>query len=201
IALFIGVGIFFNFIMLASSFAIVKFTLMIISLAAVISIILLIGTQRFLYAVILTTYKICQKYEKHTGYRIINSKNLLFQMVPFICVILIIISLIGYSKAVQQEGFATANYYRAYINAKEIQPSEVNMESLKEILESIPLEDKSHYYFIITPNDEEIYVSNQDGYISDFVLKYRDYFYEKSNGVLYEDFGIDEQLYTYDIKD
>ena len=201
IALFIGVGIFFNFIMLASSFAIIKFTLMIISLAAIISIILLIGTQRFLYAVILTTYKICQKYEKHTGYRIINSKNLLFQMVPFICVILIIISLIGYSKAVQQEGFATANYYRAYINAKEIQPSEVNMESLKEILESIPLEDKSHYYFIITPNDEEIYVSNQDGYISDFVLKYRDYFYEKSNGVLYEDFGIDEQLYTYDIKD
>ena len=55
--------------------------------------------------------------------------------------------------------------------------------------------------FIITPNDEEIYVSNPDGYISDFVLKYRDYFYEKSNGVLYEDFGIDEQLYTYDIKD
>ncbi len=33
-----------------------------------------------------------------------------------------------------------------------------------------------------------------------FVLKYRDYFYNQSNGILYESFGVDEQLYTYDIK-
>ena len=51
-----------------------------------------------------------------------------------------------FKAAVQQEGLATANYYRAYIETKDIQPSEVNMENLKEILGSIPLEDKSHYY-------------------------------------------------------
>ncbi len=112
IALFIGVGLFFNFIMLASAFAIMRFTLMIIALASILSIILLIGSQKYLYNVILTTYQVSSKYKKHTGYRIINSQNLLFQMVPFIAVILIIISLIGYSKAVQQEGFATANYYQ-----------------------------------------------------------------------------------------
>ena len=118
IALFIGVGLFFNFIMLASAFAIMRFTLMIIALASILSIILLIGSQKYLYNVILTTYQVSSKYKKHTGYRIINSQNLLFQMVPFIAVILIIISLIGYSKAVQQEGFATANYYRVYIKQK-----------------------------------------------------------------------------------
>ena len=105
------------------------------------------------------------------------------------------------SKAVQQEGFATANYYRVYIKTKNIQPEEVNMENLKTILGSIPLESESHYYFIIPPGDKNIYVSNPSGSISDFVLKYRDYFYNQSNGILYESFGVDEQLYTYDIKD
>ena len=201
IVLFITVGIIFNFIMLASPFAIMRFTLMIIAIASIISIILLIGTQRYLYNVILTTYQVSNNYQKHTGYRIINSQNLLFQMVPFIAVILIIISLIGYSKAVQQEGFATANYYRVYIKTKDIQPSQVNMETLKQILDTIPLESDSHYYFIISPNDKEIYVSNPEGSISDFVLSYRNYFYTKTNGILYEKFGVDEQLYVCDITD
>ena len=199
--LIIGIGILFNFIMLASFFAILKFTLMIIALASIISIILLIGTQRYLYNIILTTYDISNKYEKNIGHRINNSQNLLFQMVPFIAVVLIIISLIGYSKAVRQEGFAIGNYYNAYLESKNIDSQDVNMDSLKEILNTIPLQDDSNYYFIISPNDEEIYVSNPNGSISDFVLSYRDYFYDKTNGFLYEKFGIDEQLYAMNLKD
>ena len=61
IVLFIGVGLFFNFIMLASSFAIMRFTLMIIALASILSIILLIGSQRYLYNVILTSYHVSKK--------------------------------------------------------------------------------------------------------------------------------------------
>lgn len=196
-----SIGILFNFIMLASALAILRFTLMIIAVASIISIILLIVSQKFLYAVILTTYETNNKYEKNIGYRITNSQNLLFQMVPFIAVILIIISLIGYSKAVQQEGFSIGNYYRAYMESKNIEPSQVNMENLKEILSTIPLQDKSHYYFILSPNDEEIYVSSPDGVISDFVLSYRNYFYEQTNGFLYEKFGVDEQLYAMKLTD
>lgn len=196
-----SIGILFNFIMLASAFAILRFTLMIIAIASIISIILLIVSQKFLYSVILTTYEVSNKYEKNIGYRITNSQNLLFQMVPFIAVILIIISLIGYSKAVQQEGFSTGNYYRAYMESKNIEPSQVNMENLKEILSTIPLQDKSHYYFIISPNDEEVYISSPDGSISDFVFSYRDYFYEQTNGFLYEKFGVDEQLYAMKLTD
>ena len=199
--LIISIGIIFNFIMLASTFAILRFTLMIIAIAAIISIVLLIGTQKILNKVILSTYEITNKYEQHTGFRITNSQNLLFQMVPFIALILIIISLIGYSKAVQQEGFATGSYYKGYLESKNITEDQVNMDDLKEILSSVPLQDSSHYYFIITPNDEEIYVSNPEGHISDFVLSYRDFFFDQSDGFLYESFGIDEQLYTMELTD
>ena len=199
--LIVAIGILFNFIMLASAFSIIRFTLMIIALASIISLILLMAVQKFLYNIILTTYNVTKKYEKHIGYRITNSQNLLFQMVPFITVILIVISLIGYSKSVQQEGFATGNYYKAYMESKNITTDQVNMEDLKEILSTIPLQKESNYFFIITPNDKEIYTSNPDGTISDFVLAYRDYFYDKTDGFLYEKFGIDEQLYTMDLKD
>ena len=199
--LIISVGIIFNFIMLASAFSILRFTLMIVSVASIVSIILLIVTQKFLYNVIITTYEISNKYEKNNGYRITNSQNLIFQMVPFIAVILIIISLIGYSKTVQQEGFSTGNYYKAYLESKNISPQQVSMESLKEILSTIPLQNDSHYYFIISPHDETIFVSSEQGEISDFVLSYRDYFYDQTNGFLYEKFGVDEQLYAMDLTD
>ena len=199
--LIITIGILFNFIMLASELAILKFTLVIIAVASLISIILLIGTQQFLYNVIITTYNISNKFEKNIGYRIPNSHNLLFQMVPFITFILIVISLIGYSKAVQQEGFATGNYYKAYIESKNIDKEQVNMESLKNVLSTIPLLKNDHYYFIISPNDKDIYTSNPNGIISDFVIQYKNYFYDKTNGFLYEKFGVDEQLYTIDLKD
>ena len=199
--LIISVGIIFNFIMLASAFSILRFTLMIVSVASIVSIILLIVTQKFLYNVMITTYEISNKYEKNNGYRITNSQNLIFQMVPFIAVILIIISLIGYSKTVQQEGFSTGNYYKAYLESKNISPQQVSMESLKEILSTIPLQNDSHYYFIISPHDETIFVSSEQGEISDFVLSYRDYFYDQTNGFLYEKFGVDEQLYAMDLTD
>ena len=199
--LIITIGILFNFIMLASELAILKFTLVIIAVASLISIILLIGTQQFLYNVIITTYNISNKFEKNIGYRIPNSHNLLFQMVPFITFILIVISLIGYSKAVQQEGFATGNYYKAYIESKNIDKEQVNMESLKNVLSTIPLLKNDHYYFIISPNDKDIYTSNPNGIISGFVIQYKNYFYDKTNGFLYEKFGVDEQLYTMNLKD
>lgn len=197
----ITIGILFNFIMLASKLAIIRFTLMIIAIASIISIILLIGTQKILYKVNLTTYEVTNKYEEHNGFRVTNSRNLLFQMVPFIAVILIVISLIGYSKAVQQEGYAKGNYYKAYLETKNITPEKVNMENLKQILDTIPLQDETNYYYIISPDDKEIYTSNPEGNISDFVLSYRDYFLSGKDGFLYEKFGVDEQLYVMELKD
>lgn len=194
IILFFTVGLFFNFVMLANALSIIRFTLIILSIASLLAILLLIVTQKYLTQVLLTTYNVCTKYEKHTGFRITNSKNIIIQITPIFLVILIVLSLIGYSKAVTQEGFASANYYRAYIDTKNIQPSDVTTDNLKEILDTIPLKNNWDYYFIITPDDKEIYTSKQDGEISSFVLAYRDFFSEKTDGIWYEKFGVDEQL-------
>lgn len=194
IILFFTVGLFFNFVMLANALSIIRFTLIILSIASLLAILLLIVTQKYLTQVLLTTYNVCTKYEKHTGFRITNSKNIIIQITPIFLVILIVLSLIGYSKAVTQEGFASANYYRAYIDTKNIQPSDVTTDNLKEILDTIPLKNNWDYYFIITPDDKEIYTSKKDGEISSFVLAYRDFFSEKTNGIWYEKFGVDEQL-------
>lgn len=201
IVLFLTVGLIFNFIMLASILSIIRFTLMILSIAALLSILLLVVTQKHLSQVILTTYEICPTYEKHTGYRITNSKNIIIQITPIFLVVLIVLSLIGYSKAVTQKGNASANYYKAYVQSKNIQKKDVNLNGLKKILDTIPLNESSDYYFIISPNDESIYTSNPNGTVSSFALDYRDFFGERTGGIWYEKFGVDEQLCSYKFLD
>ena len=201
IILFFTVGLVFNFIMLANPLSIIRFTLMIVSIAALLSILLLVVTQRCLTPVLLTTYKVNPKYEMRIGHRITNSKNIIIQITPIFIVILIVLSLIGYSKAVTQEGVASSNYYQAYIDTKNIQPSEVNFTDLKEILSSIPLKNSWDYYFIISPNDKEIYTSKENGEVSSFALAYRDFFDDRTNGIWYEKFGVDEQLSSHKVKD
>lgn len=201
LVLIVLIGIIFNFIMLASKLAILKFTLMIISIASVISVAMLIGSQRSLYKVIMTTYEYTHKYEKNLGYRITNSQNLLLQVTPFIAVVLIVISLIGYSKTVSQEGRTIANYYKAYLASKNITPSQVNTQSLKNILKSIPLQSQNDYYFIIPPHDKDIYVSKEGETLNNFILQYRDFFYDENTGMLYDKYESDEQLYALRLKD
>ena len=194
IILFLGVGLIFNFIMLANILSIIRFTLIILSIASLLAILMLIVTRRYLTQILLTTYDVCPTYEKHTGFRITNSKNIIIQITPIFLVILIVLSLIGYSKAVTQEGYASANYYRAYIDTKNIQPKDVNMSNLKKQLDTIPLKNNWDYYFIITPDDKEIYTSKEDGEITSFVLDYRDFFDERTKGIWYEKFDVDDQL-------
>lgn len=201
LVLIVLIGIIFNFIMLASKLAILKFTLMIISIASVISVAMLIGSQRSLYKVIMTTYDYTHKYEKNLGYRITNSQNLLLQVTPFIAVVLIVISLIGYSKTVSQEGRTIANYYKAYLSSKNITPSQVNTQSLKNILKSIPLQSENDYYFIIPPHDKNIYVSKEGETLNNFILQYRNFFYDENTGMLYDKYESDEQLYALRLKD
>lgn len=201
IFLFLGVGLIFNFIMLANLLSIIRFTLIILSIASLLAILMLIVTQKYLRQILLTTYDVCPTYEKHTGFRITNSKNIIIQITPIFLVILIVLSLIGYSKAVTQEGYASANYYRAYIDTKDIHNNQVNVDNLKKILDTIPLKNDWDYYFIITPDDKEIYTSKADGEVSSFALAYRDFFDDRTDGIWYEEFGVDEQLCSVKLTD
>lgn len=194
-------GLLLNLVMLAQPFAVVKFTLMIISLASITALSVLIISQKYLYNILESTYIKDKRYERNNGIRIKNSLSLQIQMLPFVLVVLILISLVGYSKAMNKQGETITSYYKAYLEAEEEKMNNINIDSLKQFLDKIPVYNKSDYYFIITPNDETIYVSDKDGSISSFVLDYRDFFFKKTDGRLYENFGIDEQLYAKKVLD
>ena len=200
-SLFVVIGIIFNLIMLVQFFTIIKFTLAIIAITSIISLLTFIITQRYLTIVLLSTYNVTTIYEKNVGYRISNTKSLILQTMPFIAVILIILSLIGYSKAIEQLGHASANYYKVYLEKMNTEKEKISEDYLIQKLEEIPLNDTSDMYFIIRPN-ETIYNSDATKGISRFVIEYKNFFFNDfDEGMLYERFGIDEQIYAIKIED
>lgn len=198
--MFVLMGVILNIIMLVEVNTFIKFTLMIIAVVSLISLCSFIATQKYLYHILGTTYQTNQKYEKNNGFRIKTHIGLLIQAFPLILAMLIIPILFGYANTVEQKGIGIGDYYRAYLDSQEIDKN-VTLDNMKKILDKIPLKSNEDYYFIITPNDKEIYTSNQNGYISSFVLDYRDYFFTETDGMLYEKFGIEEQLYAKKIID
>lgn len=201
LSLFLIVGITFNFIMLIEFFTIIKFTLMVVSLTSLISLFIFIITKKFLDQVLETTYEITDYYQIKNATRISVVANLMMQMIPFLAVILIIVSLLGYAKSTERRGQASVNYYKVYLETQDIQTNQVNEKELRSILDTIPLEQETDYYFIIQPEDKNIYVSNSNGEVSQFMLDYRDFFIEKTNGITYEKFGVDEQAYMIELND
>jgi signal transduction histidine kinase len=89
----------------------------------------------------------------------------------------------------------------AYLASKNITPEQVDMTSLQEILNDIPLKNSTDYFYIISPNDKDIYTSNSDETISNFTLKYRDYFFTGDDGMLYEKFESEKQMYALKLTD
>lgn len=194
--MFIIIGIVLNLIMLVEVNAIIKFTLMIIAVVSLISLSSFIVTERYLYKISRTTYLVNDNYEKNNGFRIKIHTSLLLQSFPLILAMLIVPTLLGYANTVTEKGKGNSDYYKAYIDNQEIDSNKISIPYLKEVLNKIPLKQEGDYYFIISPRDEEIYVSNKNGQISNFTLKYRDYFFNETEGMLYEKFGTEEQLFA-----
>jgi len=201
-SLFVSIGIIFNLIMLVQFFTIVKFTLMIIAITLIVSLLTFIATQRYLNQVWLSTYDVSLEYKKNVGYRINNTRSLILQTIPFIAVLLVILSLIGYAKATEQKGMASANYYKVYLTTMEKEDIEINQNNLIAELDKIPLNNLEDSYFIVDPYTQERYNSNVDKALTDFALQYKNYFYSDfTEGMIYEGFGSDEQIYAKNIID
>ncbi|MBQ2917130.1 MAG: HAMP domain-containing histidine kinase [Clostridia bacterium] len=201
-SLFVSIGIIFNLIMLVQFFTIVKFTLMIIAITLIVSLLTFIATQRYLNQVWLSTYDVSLEYKKNVGYRINNTRSLILQTIPFIAVLLVILSLIGYAKATEQKGMASANYYKVYLTTMEKENKEINQNNLIVELDKIPLNNLEDSYFIVNPYTQERYNSNVDKALTDFALQYKNYFYSDfTEGMIYEGFGSDEQIYAKNIVD
>ena len=145
------------------------------------------------------TYRFESKYEKNLGLRLNFSTNLILQIIPFIGVSIIIISLIGYAKATEEFAKTNASYYEAYLENRNF--NNVNLNEIKENLKSIPLKSKDDYYFIYIPDISYEYTSKPEAKISDFFKKYLDFYFEGSSDIIYEFYGTEQQAYTLKLKD
>lgn len=187
-------GMSLTFLLISDGLAILKFFLMLLAITTLIEIIQFTFIQRELKNVMIKTYRSENKYEKNLGLRLNFSTNLILQIIPFIGVSIIIISLIGYAKATEEFAKANASYYEAYLENRNF--NNVNLNEIKENLKSIPLKSKDDYYFIYIPDISYEYISKPEVKISDFFKKYLDFYFEGSSDIIYEFYGTEQQAYT-----
>ena len=192
-------GMSLTFLLISDGLAILKFFLMLLAITTLIEIIQFTFIQRELKNVMIKTYRSESKYEKNLGLRLNFSTNLILQIIPFIGVSIIIISLIGYAKATEEFAKTNASYYEAYLENRNF--NNVNLNEIKENLKSIPLKSKEDYYFIYIPDISYEYTSKPEAKISDFFKKYLDFYFEGSSDIIYEFYGTEQQAYTLKLKD
>ena len=192
-------GMSLTFLLISDGLAILKFFLMLLAITTLIEIIQFTFIQRELKNVMIKTYRSESKYEKNLGLRLNFSTNLILQIIPFIGVSIIIISLIGYAKATEEFAKTNASYYEAYLENRNF--NNVNLNEIKENLKSIPLKSKDDYYFIYIPDISYEYTSKPEVKISDFFKKYLDFYFEGSSDIIYEFYGTEQQAYTLKLKD
>ena len=192
-------GMSLTFLLISDGLAILKFFLMLLAITTLIEIIQFTFIQRELKNVMIKTYRSESKYEKNLGLRLNFSTNLILQIIPFIGVSIIIISLIGYAKATEEFAKTNASYYEAYLENRNF--NNLNLNEIKENLKSIPLKSKDDYYFIYIPDISYEYTSKPEAKISDFFKKYLDFYFEGSSDIIYEFYGTEQQAYTLKLKD
>lgn len=141
--------------------------------------------------IILSTYEIEPKVHLDVKKGTFSS-NLMFNLLPFLFVMIIILSLVGYARSCQEKGVAGYYYYRQYVEAIEYESKTI--DEVFEELKTIELMEDSNYGFIIY-EDQELY-TNQEGKSTEFFKKYMEYYIEKTEGHIYEFFGSDEDAYA-----
>ena len=125
-------------------------------------------------------------------------RNLIMNLLPFFFIVIVISCLLGYTKVCDQLG--ESSYYYYYLYLSDIDYSETTYDELKDALGKIPLKNREDYYLIINKNNQNpIYFSSPNGYVSDFFLLYMENYSSQTNGRIYEYFGIEEQAYVKDV--
>ena len=125
-------------------------------------------------------------------------RNLIMNLLSFFFIVIVISCLLGYTKVCDQLGESSYYYYYLYLN--DINYSQISFDELETVLGTIPLKNREDYYLIINKNnDNPIYFSSPNGYVSDFFLLYMENYGSQTNGRIYEYFGVEEQAYVKDV--
>ena len=168
-----------------------KFLLVYFAFFTVIAIISSVLIKQDLDIVIKLTYNIDADYsdfKKQSNFK----GNLLFNLFPFFLVIIIIISLLGYAKGCSAIGEGNYNYYKFQLQNTDF--NNLSKEELIKKLDNVTLKNPNDYYFII--DNGETYISDPNGNLSDFFLKYLNTYYEQTDGRIYEYYGVEEEGYA-----
>lgn len=117
--------------------------------------------------------------------------KIFMQVLPISLIILLVTSLIGYSKAVaEKEEILFDFYHSALLKTFDLNKTDYTEQEIVKLLNTIELYDtNNHHYFIIDPNGEII--SNVN--ISDFIIKYTQEIAPNFNGKTYDSYGKDIQ--------
>lgn len=169
----------------------IKFLLIYFSFIMTSAIIYIILIQDDLKYVIAQTYLINS--DAITNYKKTKfSSNLIINLVPFFLVALIVMALLGYSKVCEKMGESSYYYYKLYTSRIH---NNISLENLKTSLAEIPLKNENDYYMLIQDTNNIIY-SVPNGSVTNFFLKYLESFGDKTNGRIYEYFGVEEEAYV-----
>ena len=193
-------------------FSLIRIGTIILAFWLLLTVAILVITQNYMQKILKLTY-IQTKKKKKIGHRMENSKTLMLQLLPLIFSLLILFAVLAYAKTIQVKSESLANYYKLYMNNIDFKEGEITKDSLLAKLNTIPILQTGDSGFVIDP-DNNTYTTSFNTTISDFTIKYRDYFFGRKeqnqdtildfteiDGMLYEAFGIDEHLYCKRIYD
>lgn len=145
--------------------------------------------------IIARTYEISKDYDFKPSKFFTMKTLLFFQIIPLFFVGITITFLLGYTRVINEKGNSLYYYYSSQFNEKEIKQEEITLAGLKDRLASVKLKNPDDFYFIIFPNGYE-YKSDESKNLSDFFKKYMVANYDKTNGRIYEYYGVEEQAFV-----
>ena len=168
-----------------------KFLLVYFSFFIVTAIVSNILIKNDMEAILISTYDINNHYVKPKKQSKF-SNELIYNIWPFFVVVIISISLLGYSRTSRAIGEGSYYYYKVYMD--ELNLDNLNVDSLKKELDKVTLKSKDDYYFI-KYDDKEIF-SNPEGSLSTFFITYADMYLDETEGRVYEYYGVEEEAYV-----
>ena len=193
-------------------FSLIRIGTIVLAFWLLLTVAILVITQNYMQNILKLTYRQTKK-KKKIGHRMDNSSSLMLQLLPLIFSLLILFAVLAYAKTIQVKSESLANYYKLYMDNINFKEGEITKDSLLAKLNTIPILQTGDAGFVIDP-DNNTYTTSYTSSISDFTIKYRDYFFGRKeqnldtvvdlteiDGMLYESFGIDEHLYCKRIYD
>ncbi len=196
----------------ADTYTIVSTVSYIVAIWLLINVAVMICMQSYNLKVLRSTYRPDEEEFPRIGKRISSSNAIIIQLLPVVFGLLIIFSELAYVRGVQLKRDTLYAYYKMSLSNIDYKEVGVNQESLLGRLNLVKTLQNGDVAFVITPDDES-YTTGIGVKIDPFVLKYRDYFFGKSQSqsdivnlteiddILYEGYGIDVQLYCRRIYD